>query len=675
MAVDSPQSNPSQANQAKPLWIPNQQRIDSANLTHFVSKLKNKYPEIPHAYADLHQWSVDHLEAFWEGIWDFHQVIGEKGQDILVQNSEDIQQAQWFPQAQLNFAENLLAKGQDNDIAIIEHREDGRRRTFTYGELKEQSARLAGFLKASGVTEGDRVAGFVANGAEAVIGMLATARLGAIWSSCSPDFGLQGVLDRFGQIQPKVLLAINGYQYSGKEIDTRPKVTQILESLPSLNKLVLIDNAPLGSDLPWDLNDQRAVSWQEAISSSPIDGFVPVGFNDPLYILYSSGTTGVPKCIVHGVGGTLLQHLKELALHTDVRQDDKVFYYTTCGWMMWNWLASNLALGATIVLFDGSPFHPSPSSLWDIAEQESIRIFGASAKYYAACEKAHLKPGESHHLEALEVILSTGSPLAHESFDYVYRDIKADVCLSSISGGTDIISCFALGCPTLPVYRGELQCPGLAMDVAFCDDSGNPLTAGKGELVCRKPFPSAPIGFWQDENGEKYRNAYYARFPNIWAHGDYGELKLHSASEEVPAQSGVIIHGRSDATLNPGGVRIGTAEIYRQVEKIEDVIEALAIGQHWQDDERIVLFVRLRDDLQLNDALENKIRQTIRKNTTPRHVPAKIIQVRDIPRTISGKIVELAVRKVVHGEEVKNKDALANPEALQYFENLETLKN
>lgn len=596
-----------------------------------------------------------------QGQWD--GLVSGPGDDVI--------KTRFFPDTWINFAENLLAKGADDGLAIIEHREDGRRRELTFAELRQQTQSLAGYLQAQGVEAGDRVAGFVPNGAEAIIGMLAASQLGAVWSSCSPDFGLNGVIDRFGQIEPKVLIAINGYVYSGKVVDTRQRVAEIIDSLPSLNRLIRIDNT---AACPWD-SDASGIDWATVLTQAPETSYTPMPFNSPLYIMYSSGTTGVPKCIVHGIGGTLLQHVKELGLHTDINAGDRVFYFTTCGWMMWNWLVSSLALGATVVLFDGSPFSPGPKVLWNMAEKEQLRIFGASAKYYAACEKVGLKPRETHNLEHLDAILSTGSPLSPESFDYLYRDVKLDLCVSSISGGTDIVSCFALGNANLPVYRGELQCVGLGLDVAFADDAGNPLPAGKGELICRNDFPAMPLYFWKDKDNARYTDAYFSRFPGVWAHGDYGELCAHPAIDQTPAQTGVMIHGRSDATLNPGGIRIGTAEIYRQVEKVGAVLEALAIGQQWKDDVRVVLFVRLRENTVLDDELTKEIRQTIRSNTTPRHVPAKIIQVPDIPRTLSGKIVELAVRNVVHGEPVKNQDALANPDALDHFKDRPELAN
>ncbi|WP_077531389.1 acetoacetate--CoA ligase [Vreelandella utahensis] len=652
-----------------PIWTPTDNRIQTARITHYHNWLQTQDHHPGDTWQSLHQWSTDNPAAFWESIWQYFDVRGQYQARRVLENGDRMPGATWFGGAYLNFAENLL-RGEPDRVALIEQREDGRGRQLTYGELREASARLAGALQEHGIGKGDRVAAFITNGLEAVIGMLATARLGAVWSSCSPDFGFQGVLERFGQIQPRALIAVNGYQYNGKPIDTRERVQQLASALPELALEVRINNQP---DYPWE-PAESAMDWAEALQSEPAAGFTPVAFNDPLYILYSSGTTGAPKCIIHGVGGTLLQHLKELGLHTDVGQDDVVFYYTTTGWMMWNWLVSTLALGATAVLYDGSPMAPTTDVLWNLAEEHGITIFGASAKYYAACEKNGLKPRETHGLDPLKALLSTGSPLAHESFDYIYRDVKPDVCLSSISGGTDIVSCFALGNPTLPVYRGELQCLGLGMDVAIYNESGEAVTEEKGELVCRAPFPSMPVGFWNDPDGERFQKAYFSRFANTWAHGDFGEIREHPATDTTPAQQGVIIHGRADAVLNPGGVRIGTAEIYRQVEKLDEVLESIAVGQQWGDDQRVVLFVRLREDTELSGALAERIRTTLRENTTPRHVPARIVQVPDIPRTLSGKIVELAVRQVIHGETVRNREALANPEALTYFEGLPALQ-
>ena len=653
------------------LWKPDQSRINKSNLSQFLSYLTDEFDLRFNNYEELHQWSVDSKELFWSSLVKFSKLKGNFDFSKVFQQEERFYLSKWFPGSTLNFAENLLPKCND-DIAIVERAEDGRRKEISYKILNSEVARIAGAMRELGIQKGDRVAGFLPNCSEAIIAMLATTSIGAIWSSCSPDFGRNGVIDRLGQIRPKLLFATNGYNYAGKRISSTSRVSEIVDSLESLEQLVIIEYL---ENEPKPSYSTDASLWDKFKASVPCPlKFEQVGFSDPLYVMYSSGTTGIPKCIVHSVGGTLLQHAKELALHTDLKEEDKLFYYTTCGWMMWNWLVSGLSQGSTLVLFDGSPFHPSPNVLFDIADKENVSIFGVSAKYFSACEKAGLHPKTSHKLSSLNSILSTGSPLSHESFDYIYQQIKADVCVSSISGGTDIISCFALGMPTLPVYRGELQCAGLGMDLAFYSDQGKPLESGKGELVCLTPFPSMPIGFWNDEDNIKYQKAYFGSFEGIWAHGDYGEFVNHYDKNNQITQRGVIIHGRSDAVLNPGGVRIGTAEIYRQVEKIEAVLESIAIGQQWQDDVRVVLFVKLNENTTLTDSLITKIKTVIRTNTTPRHVPAKIIQVSDIPRTISGKIVELAVRNVIHGVEVKNKDALANPEALQLFEDLDELK-
>jgi acetoacetyl-CoA synthetase len=661
-----------------PLWKPQTSRITASNIARFSKHINTahgtnlQFSEGACDYESLHKWSIKNKEAFWQAIWDFFQVKGSQTNKVVLKDAHKMPGCQWFPDAKLNFAENLLSTSENTTPAVITLDESGRRKQISHAELRKLTAQMANSLRALGVVKGDRVAGFLPNCIETLVAMLATTSLGAVWSSCSPDFGITGVIDRFGQIKPKVLFATNGYYYGGKTIDSCERVENIARNLPDLKHIVCVPFLANGHSP----NTEHTSDFYQLIEGqSEKLQFTVMSFNDPLYIMYSSGTTGVPKCIVHSIGGTLLQHLKEHALHVDVKRGDRIFYYTTCGWMMWNWLVSALALDATLVLFDGSPFHPAPQTLFDMIDNESINIFGSSAKYFAACEKADLKPAASHNLSSLKSILSTGSPLSHESFEYVYREIKKDVCLSSISGGTDIISCFALGASVLPVYKGELQCIGLGMDVAFFDDNGAALDEGKGELVCRAPFPSMPTGFWNDGSGEKYQSAYFSSFDNIWAHGDYGEIIQHSANPQsgIPSQRGVIIHGRSDAVLNPGGVRIGTAEIYRQVEKVESVLESIAIGQEWHQDVRVILFVKMKPGAVLNDDIIQEIKQTIRLNTTPRHVPSKIIQVKDIPRTISGKIVELAVRNVVHGIEVKNKDALANPEALSYFKDLPEL--
>jgi len=598
----------------------------------------------------LHRWSVESSEAFWNLLWEFCEVQGVRGGRTLV-DGDRLPGARWFPEGRLNFAENLLGARREGD-AIVFWGEDRIRNRLSWRELRALVSRLAQALRAAGVNKGDRVGAYLPNLPEAVAAMLATTSLGAIWSSCSPDFGVQGVLDRFGQIEPKVLFCADGYFYGGKEFDSLDKVGEILGRLPSVRTCVVVPYVGARPGVGIALEEFLAPFPEAQLT------FEQVEFNHPLYILFSSGTTGVPKCIVHGTGGTLLQHLKEHRLHTDVQPGDRLFYFTTLGWMMWNWLVSGLASGATLLLYDGSPFAGRGRILFDFADAEGMTHFGTSAKFIDAIAKINLNPRRSHRLERLRALLSTGSPLVPESFDYVYTNIKQDLCLSSISGGTDIVSCFVLGNPMLPVWRGEIQCKGLGMAVEIFDALGRPLEGEKGELVCTRPFPSMPVGFWNDADGEKYRSAYFDRYPNVWRHGDWCEETSHG---------GVIIYGRSDTVLNPGGVRIGTAEIYRQVEQLDEVLESIVIGQDWERDVRVVLFVKLKEGLKLENGLVAKIQRKIRDNTTPRHVPEKILQVEDIPRTKSGKIVELAVRDVVHGRPVRNVEALANPEALDHF--------
>lgn len=642
---------------AKVLWRPSEERIRASRMDALRRTINQRHDLDLADYAALHRWSIDQREAFWQAIVDTFAVTWRSPPSSVLIEGPQMPGARWFDGATLNFAEHLLRR-RDDHPALVSVREDGQREQLTYTQLAAHVAGLQQSLRAVGVGPGDRVAACMPNTWETVVAMLATTSLGAIWSSSSPDFGTHGIIDRFGQIEPKVLIACAGYCYAGKDIDQTDKLNEVLAQLPSLEQLLVVPYTRQQTRGE-DFKTRAQVSlWDNFYQSGGEPAFTPVPFAHPLYILYSSGTTGVPKCIVHSTGGVLLQHLKEHGLHADLGPDDCLFYYTTCGWMMWNWQASGLALGATLVLYDGSPFHPGPQRLLDLIDNEGISIFGTSAKYLAALEKAGEQPRLSHRLERLKVLLSTGSPLSPESYDYVYREIKADLCLSSISGGTDIISCFVLGNPVLPVHRGEIQCKGLGMAVEVWNDEGQPVIGEKGELVCTRHFPAIPLGFWKDPTGERFKAAYFEQFPGIWAHGDYAEQTAHGS---------LIIHGRSDAVLNPGGVRIGTAEIYRQVEKIEQVLESIAIGQQWEHDVRVVLFVRLRDGIALDDALQERIRKVIRANTTPRHVPAKILAVSDIPRTISGKIVELAVRNVVHGMAVKNTDALANPEALEQF--------
>jgi acetoacetyl-CoA synthetase len=665
---------------SQPLWKPSPDRIREANITRFLEHVRRECDPHVANQAGLYRWSVEHPEKFWPQVWAFCGIQASKTWDKVLVHGDRMPGAQWFTGSRLNFAENLLRYGDDR-TALVFRSEHGERIALSYRELRAQVAGFAADLREWGVQPGDRVAGFMPNRPEAVIAMLATTAIGAVWSSCSPDFGVQGVLDRFGQIAPKVLITCDGYYYAGKTIDCLERVRDIRSRLPSVERLVVVPyvaaadpasvglNHELGRELLWREypTDERGSYYQEFWDSSGSgkSGFHQAKFDQPVYIMYSSGTTGVPKCIVHGAGGTLIQHLKELALHTDLKREDVLFYFTTCGWMMWNWLVSGLAVGATVLLYDGSAFHPQHDVLWRIAEEEGISIFGTSAKYLSAAEKFGVKPKTHHKLPRLRTITSTGSPLLPENSEYVYRDIRPDVCLSSISGGTDIISCFALGNPTLPVYPGELQCRGLGMAVDIWDEDGKPVRGKPGELVCVKPFPSMPVGFWNDPDGKKYHEAYFDHFPNVWRHGDWAELTAHD---------GLVIYGRSDATLNPGGVRIGTAEIYRQVEKLPEVVESLAVGQDWEGDVRVILFVRLREGLKLDEALTARIKKTIRDETTPRHVPAKIIAVPDIPRTISGKITELAVRNVIHGRPVKNTDALANPQALEHYRDLPELR-
>jgi acetoacetyl-CoA synthetase len=630
------------------IWQPSAERVRASAMQRFMHAADCA------SYEQLYDWSIGDSPAFWESLCAFCNVEFDEQPATVLARPQDIMDAGWFEGSRLNYAKHLLRHGGDG-AAIVFFGEDGHRQELSRDMLRVQVAAVAAGLRNAGVKKGDRVGAFLPNCPEAIVAMLATTSLGAIWSSCSPDFGINGVVDRFGQIEPKVLFAVNGYYYNGKTCDTRATVDGVVAAVDSIATTVMV---PFAADLGMDTSAADVVAWDDfAIGGEPLT-FESLDFNHPLYIMYSSGTTGVPKCIVHGHGGTLLQHLKEHVLHTDVHAGDRLFYFTTCGWMMWNWLVSGLASGATVVLFDGSPFFNDGRILWQMAEQEKVTVFGTSAKYISALEKAGVRPRDEFALPELRAVLSTGSPLAPESFDFVYDAIGSDLQLASISGGTDILSCFALGNPVLPVRRGELQCRGLGMAVEVWNDAGDPVVGEHGELVCTQPFPSAPVGFWNDPDRARYRAAYFERFDGIWAHGDFAELT---------DEGGLIIYGRSDAVLNPGGVRIGTAEIYRQVEKLDEVVESIAIGQNWQDDVRVVLFVILRPGLELDDALRQRIRAVIRENTTPRHVPAKIVAVPEIPRTKSGKIVELAVRSVVHGDTVRNTEALANPEALQHF--------
>ncbi|HDJ29214.1 MAG TPA: acetoacetate--CoA ligase [Proteobacteria bacterium] len=646
------------------LWKPSAERIANANLTRFMKYLNDQQGQSFANYDELYQWSITERANFWESVWDFGGIIASKPYDNVLVDGDKMPGSKWFTGARLNFAENLL-RYRDEQTAMVFKGEQQEAVRITYAELYDQVARLAKSLRDMGVTVGDRVSGFVPNMMETVIAMLATTSIGAIWSSCSPDFGIKGVLDRFGQIEPKVVFTANGYGYNGKTFDSLQRVSDILNNLPSVEKVVVIPYTESQPDISMVNNSVLFGDFLSSEDNLEIE-FEQLPFDHPLYIMYSSGTTGVPKCIVHGAGGTLIQHLKEHILHVDLKREDKLFYFTTCGWMMWNWLVSGLAVGATLILYDGSPFYPNGGTTFKLAEDEKITVFGTSAKFLASVQQAGIKPGQEYDLSAIKTICSTGSPLSAESFEFVYQEVKEDLDLASISGGTDIISCFALGNPILPVYSEELQCRGLGMKVEAFDDYGKPVTNEQGELVCTASFPSMPIYFWNDPDNQKYLDAYFRRYPNIWCHGDF---------IMITETGGVIFYGRSDATLNPGGVRIGTAEIYRQVETIPEIKDSVVIGQNWDNDVRVILFVILNDGVELTEELEKRIKTTIRKNTTPRHVPAKVIPVADIPYTISGKKVELAVRKVVEGREVANKDALANPQALNCFKDLPQLQS
>ena len=663
------------------LWTPTRERAENSQMWAFAQEASRRTGLDLCDYPALHQWSVDSPESFWELVWDVCEVIGDRGDrngpsSPGAQTGAGIEfsKVRFLPDARLNFAENLLRRS-GPETAIVFVGESGARRELSFDALREQVARVAGWIRSRGIGVGDRVAAYLPNLPEAVVAMLATTSLGGIWSSCSPDFGSDGVVDRFSQIEPKLFLCTDGYLYNGKRVETLDRVPEILSSLPTVECCVVVPYSGAEA-VPSEILERMATDegsfevlhWSEIVGrpEAPPLVFERLSMDHPVYILYSSGTTGKPKCIVHGAGGTLLQHLKEHRLHVDLHAGDRLFYFTTCGWMMWNWLVSGLATGATLVLYDGSPFHPDARRLWQLASFERVNVFGISAKFIDSAAKAGVLPGRDFDLSSLRAILSTGSPLSEDGFDYIYREVASDVHLASISGGTDIVSCFVLGNPTLPVRRGEIQCAGLGMQVEVFDDEGNPLVGTPGELVCTRPFPSMPVGFWNDPDGSRFRAAYFEHFPGVWCHGDWC-LETESG--------GFVIHGRSDAVLNPGGVRIGTAEIYSQIEALDEILEAIAIGQSWGGDVRVVLFVKLAPGSTLDDALRAKLRTRIRENASPRHVPARIVEVEDIPRTRSGKITELAVRDIVHGREVKNVEALANPEALEYFRDRAELRS
>ncbi len=647
-----------------PLWQPSEADIQKTQLYQFMQLIEKEYSVHFENYSAFYQWSIQHLGDFWENIWKFCKIQSHLPYQTALVRGETMRDTEWFPGARLNFAENLLkycSLSQDEKRnAIIAYDETGRRRKFSRAELYTQVAKLANALRRQGVQKNDRVAGYLPNIPETIIAMLATVSIGAIWSSCSPDFGVDGVIDRFEQIQPKVFFATDGQFYQGKTHTLLDKINQITQKVSSIETVVVIPFINVSPDISV-IN--KSIIYTEFLVEDTQLTFEPVPFNHPLYILYSSGTTGKPKGIVHGVGGTLIQHLKELVLHTDLTEKDNFLYYTTCGWMMWNWMVSGLATGCTLILYEGSPAWPHPTTLLDIIEKEKVTVFGTSAKYIAELQKQHHSPKATHNLSHLRCILSTGSPLSPDNFDYVYEHIKSNLQLSSISGGTDIVSCFALGNPILPVYRGQLQCRGLGLAVEVYDEEGHSVREEKGELVCTQPFPCMPIYFWNDPQDEKYHDAYFEKFDllDIWAHGDYAELT---------AQDGMIIYGRSDTVLNPGGIRIGTAEIYRQVEKVDAILESVVVGQDWQNDIRVILFVKLRPEITLDETLEKNIRKVIRDNTSPRHVPAIIRQISDIPRTLNGKIAELAVRSAIHHQPIKNQKSLINPDCLEEYQQM-----
>ncbi|MEZ4529039.1 MAG: acetoacetate--CoA ligase [Desulfobacterales bacterium] len=647
----------------KLLWQPSEERVKNSNMYKFMARINKKYNRNFRSYEELWKWSVDNIPQFWAEMWDTAGIIASKPFEQVIDNPAKMPGAKWFSGARLNFAENLL-RFRDNQTALVFRGEDKVRRELSYANLYDEVAKVAKSLKALGIEAGDRVVGFMPNMPESIIAMLAASSLGAIWSSCSPDFGIKGVLDRFGQIQPKVLFTANGYFFKGKELDSLERIANILKSIDTVKKVVVVPYTNPNPDISRVPNAVLYNDFKSAESGLTID-FAQLPFDHPLYIMYSSGTTGLPKCMVQGAGGILIHQMKEHLLHTDLRREDHIFYFTTCGWMMWNWLTCALSVGATLILYDGNPFQPGPEALWQMAQDEKISVFGTSAGYIAALMNSGLIPKDKFDLSSLRALLSTGSPLSIEGFDFVYDAIRKDLQLASISGGTDINGCFALGNPMAPVYSGELQCRGLGMKVEAFDENGKPVYGKQGELVCSAPSPSMPIYFWDDPDGKKYHSAYFDVYPNVWRHGDYIEIN---------DRGGVTIYGRSDATLNPGGVRIGTAEIYRQVEQLDEIEDSLVVGQEWKNDVRVILFVKMLPGFELTDAVKKKIRDTIRVNASPRHVPAKIIAVPDVPYTLNMKKVELAVKKTIQGQAVLNKDALRNPEVLDFYAGIKELK-
>ena len=648
---------------ARLLWEPSEQQIKQTNMFRFMCAINEKHQKDFSEYSELHRWSIDHIPEFWEAMWDFADIIAAQKAHQVVDDLGKMPGAKWFPGARLNFAENLL-RYRDDQIALIFNGESQVSKKMTYAQLYDEVARIAEALRNLGIEPGDRVVGFMPNMPEAIIAMLAATSLGATWSSCSPDFGIKGVLDRFGQIKPKVLFTADGYFFKGKRIGCLDRIGNILKDLPSIETIVVV---PYTESEPNIHAVPKAVIYNDFRSdeSDLMLRFEQLPFDHPLYIMYSSGTTGLPKCMVQGAGGILIHHMKELMLHTDLKREDTIFYFTTCGWMMWNWLVSSLSIGATLVLYDGNPFHPSPDVLWRMAQDEKITVFGTSAGYIAALQNSGLAPGKIYDLNSLRAVLSTGSPLSDEGFEFIYDAVKSDLLLASIAGGTDINGCFALGNPMGPVYAGELQCRGLAMNVKAFDEDGRSTIKQEAELVCTDPFPSMPIYFWDDPDGKKYHSAYFDVYPNVWRHGDY---------IVITERGGIIMFGRSDATLNPGGVRIGTAEIYRQIDQIDEVADSVVVGQNWNNDVRVILFVKMAEGVELTEAIKHKIKITIRTNASPRHVPAKIIPVADIPYTLNMKKVEIAVKKIIQNQPVLNKDALINPEVLDCYANIKELQ-
>lgn len=647
----------------KLLWQPSEERIKNSNMYRFMNYINERFNKDFTEYESLYRWSVNNIPDFWASMWDFSQIKYSRSYDQVVDDPFKMPGARWFSGATLNFAENLLHY-QDDRLAIIFKGESQEATTMTYKELYDEVTRVAASLRDMGISPGDRVVGFMPNMPETIVAMLAATSLGATWSSCSPDFGIKGVLDRFGQIRPRILFTANGYSFKGKNLDSLERISGIIQELPTVEKVIVVPYTDPDPDITAIPNAEHYQDFKASSSDATIE-FEQLPFEHPLYIMYSSGTTGLPKCMVQSAGGILINQIKELMLHTDIKREDNIFYFTTCGWMMWNWLTASLALGATVVLFDGNPFHPDPAALWKMAQDQQLTVFGTSAGYISAIQNAGVSPGRDYDLSHLRAVLSTGSPLSVDGFEYIYNEVKEDLQLASISGGSDINGCFFLGNPMGPVYAGELQCRGLGMKVEAFDEKGNPVINRQGELVCTAAAPSMPIYFWDDPQGEKYHAAYFDVYPNVWRHGDYIEIN---------DRGGAVIYGRSDATLNPGGVRIGTAEIYRQVEGMEEIDDSLVVGQPWENDVRVVLFVKLAEGFELTDELKNNIKKNIRSNASPRHVPAKILAVPDIPYTLNMKKVELAVKKVIQGQEVLNKDALKNPESLDYFANLKELQ-